>query len=151
MKYTPEELGQFLQNIIDRHREDLSILLKEEYNITEVTPANLLLLYEAYGDQFLLQMYALDENVFEGSILDHAEGDSLLTKAINIFNAGKTAVNDIKAAVKGPAPLSPEALKTEVAEEEEPKAGFTTKKILLIGLGVVVVLFIVSLIIKKSK
>lgn len=155
MKYTPEELGQFLQNIIDRHREDLSILLKEEFNMSEVTPANLLIVYDELGDRFLLWLLGLDENVFEGQLIHYAEGASILTKAIDIFNAGKTAFTQIKETVKGsPTPvLNAEALKNteEVNVDEKPKEGFTTKKILLIGLGVIVVLFVVSLIIKKSK
>lgn len=156
MKYTPEELGQFLQNIIDRHRKDLSILLKEEFNMSEVTPANLLIAYDEMGDQLLLWMLSLDGKVFEGQPLMHyAEGATLLTKAIDIFNAGKTAFNEIKESVKGKSEpvLNAEALKKteEVEVDDKPSEGFTTKKILIIGLGVVVVLFIVSLIIKKNK
>lgn len=143
MKLTPEELGQHLQQLIDRHREDLSILL-EGYGIEdEPTPALLMACFDRYGEAFTDELASIGEEVTESLPLSHVEGESLADKIFGYLATGTEALKAVNAA----------GGKTASAETEAPpKAaeGPSTKNILIVS-GVIIVALVTLLIIFRKR
>lgn len=136
---SPEEFFETLQStIIDRHPEDLSIVLNA-YGIVDVepTPVLLLALYARHGENFLRDLAA---------VLPEENASGLFGKLVDLFEKGKDIVTDIKGDNKTtPAP-------TETAtDEKKPAKKFTTKKIVVIGLVIIVVLSIVVYFVTRKK
>lgn len=136
MKST-EAFGEYLQQIIDRHRKDLSILL-EDYGIQEEpTPKLLMAMMKLHGPEFVAHLANLPEDRADGGFLKTiAKGYDLITKgkeAVKVFKGGS------EAEVEQPAPAP------------APKAKFSTKKIIGITVGVIVALIIITVIVKKAR
>jgi len=136
---TSEELGKYLQTIIERHREDLSILLRENGINDEPTPRLLILLYEKAGDDFIHELARLGEEPFATLPLDHAEG-TLVDRLSSFFQKAKAIVTGSSAQ---PNPASSQAA---VAV-----APVSTKKILLVGLAIVATLVVIYFLVKRSN
>lgn len=136
---TSEELGKYLQTIIERHREDLSILLRENGIDEEPTPRLLILLYEKAGDDFIHELARLGETPFESLPIDHAEG-TLVDRLSSFFQKAKAIVTGSSST---PAP-------TDTATAAAP-AQVSTRKILVVGLVIVVTLVVIYLLVKRSN
>lgn len=142
---TSEEFGQALQQIIDRHRQDLSILL-EDYGYDEnITPADLVTLYNANAPLLLLTM----SNLPVDRELSHIEGDTTLDKLSNLFKKGmdlfgiaRDTSNEVTA-TSGSAP----ATTAPPADQKTSK----TRIYLIVGVVVVIVLTIVLITLKRKK
>lgn len=147
-KYTPEELGQYLQQLIDRHRKDLSILLQANGVTQEPTPSLLLACYIQFGDEFIKELAKLGEEPFQGNI-SNIEGAGIVEKLTNFFEiiTGKTPAEAITGTRAGSAAPTSEA-ETETAPKKEP---ISTKKIIIIGLCIVAVLTVIYLAVRKSN
>jgi hypothetical protein len=135
---TPEEFGQYLQNIIDRHREDLSILLRRNNIEGEPTPLMLLTLYQLYGDEFLEMLAGLPLQKFDGKLADiFSKGAAIVSKVGNVANAVTGKSGSATTTTPAPAASTPAPSKT--------------KKIVIGGAIIVVVLIVVLVIVKKLK
>jgi hypothetical protein len=133
---TAEEFGQYLQDIIDRHRKDLSILLRRHGIESEPTPALLVVLYDEYGDEFIEMMEELPIENYTG--LDFRD---LLTKGRKLL--GK--VSDVTGAVAGTAGSGTKP------KDPPPPEKSKTKKIVIIGIAIVVVLTIILIVVNRKK
>lgn len=142
---TTEEFGQYLQNLIDRHRKDLSILLRSHGYNEEPTPALLVLLYNEYGTEFVEALATL--NLSDDDLL-HAEGSGLIGKIGNVLSKGAAIVGKVQD-VAGK--ISGKSSDTAVKPKEEPAKNDKTKKIIITGVIVVVVLVIIFIIVKNRK
>lgn len=127
---TPGDFKRYLQGIIDRHPQDLSIILKGLGIADEPTPDVLVLAYVRYGDALINLLAQLPES---GSLGDQLK--SLFEKGVSLVTASRTGSS--QPAVTAPAP--------------EQSTGTTTKKIVLIGGVAVVLLIVVFLIVKSFK
>ncbi len=139
--FTPEELGQFLQQLIDRHRKDLSILLAANGVDHEPTPGLLVALFEEFGSEFTDELAKLGPAAFAGMPgLDHVEGlGDLAGKVFTVFQT----IAGVKSAIDKPAATTAPAV--------EPKpSGITTRKMLITGVVVVVVLTIIFFIVRRK-
>lgn len=144
-----EEFGQYLQNLIDRHRKDLSILLSKHGYNDEPTPALLVLLYKQYGSEFVQELAKL--KLSDDDLL-HAEGSGLFAKIGNIFSKGAEVVDKVQTVAGKIAGNKSTASEPAAAppKDDEPKDN-KTKKIIIIGAIVIVVLIVTFIIVKKRK
>jgi hypothetical protein len=133
---TAEEFGQYLQDIIDRHREDLSILLKRHGIESEPTPALLVVLYDEYGDEFIEMMEELPLENYDGPNFSE-----LFTKGRELL--GK--VSKVTGAIAGPGGSGTKQ------KDPPPPEKSKTKKIVIIGIAIVVVLTIILIVVKRKK
>lgn len=138
---TSEELGKYLQTIIERHREDLSILLRENGINDEPTPRLLILLYEKAGDDFIHELARLGETPFESLPIDHAEG-TLVDRLSSFFQKAKAIVTGSSS--------GPTATDTATAAAPA-QVSTTTRKILVVGLVIVVTLVVIYILVKRSN
>lgn len=140
--FTPEELGQFLQQLIDRHRKDLSILLAANGVDHEPTPGLLVALFEEFGSEFTDELAKLGPAAFAGMPgLDHAEGlEDLAGKVFTVFQT----IAGVKSAIDKPAAT------TAPGDQEPKRSGITTRKMLITGVVVVVVLTIIFFIVRRK-
>jgi hypothetical protein len=143
---TAEEFGQSLQKIIDRHRQDLSILL-EEYGITEsdLNPAFLVQLYKKNAPLVILSL-AQTEGIEDD--LSHLEGESTVDKLEGLFQDGVALVSKVQTLA---GKISGGSTTKDPGPEPEQKSGITTKKIIIGGVIVVIVLTLILVAIKKKK
>lgn len=133
---TPEEFAQYIQQqIIDRHPKDLSIVLRAYEVFEEPTPLVLLLMYQRFGDEFLQDLAA---------VLPEDRADGFLGTLQDIFKAGKEVVTTVKDATS-----SGESTPAPTDTKPKPKK-WTTKKIVLIGVGVIVLLSVIIYFVRKK-
>ena len=146
---TTEDFGQYLQNLIDRHREDLSILLqKHGYGNIEPTPALLVLLFDRYGSEFVEELASIKN--FEGDDdLLHAEGANVVGKLTGIFTKGAEIVGKVQT-VAGKIAGKESSSSSKKPPVDPPKEN-KTKKIVITGVVVLVVLTVIFIIVKNRK
>jgi len=147
---TTEDFGQYLQNLIDRHREDLSILLqKHGYGNIEPTPALLVLLFDRYGSEFVEELASIKN--FEGDDdLLHAEGANVVGKLTGIFTKGAEIVGKVQT-VAGKIAGGKESSSSSKKPPVDPPKENKTKKIVITGVVVLVVLTVIFIIVKNRK
>lgn len=151
---TTEEFGQYLQNLIDRHRKDLSILLERNgYSIAadDITPATLVVLYNDFGSSFVQELAMLN---FEGDDdLLHAEGDSKLDKLTNVFVKGAGIIGTAGSVVSGLTKKDSTSSTEKTQAIEAPAAGMSskTKKMIIGGVIAIVVLITIFIVVKRLK
>lgn len=150
-----EQYVVYLQSMIDRNREDLSILLRNRYGIDEPpTPQLLLALYKLHGKEFL---YDLSIATNKPDDLVHIEGyedepwlggDTTTTtkekanvfdSLVKVFDFGVKAASTVKSNNKTTTAPAPNA------------AGSTTRKMIVIGAIVLVVLITIAIVIRKKS
>src|SRR5690349_12755806 len=133
---SPEDFGEYLQKLIDRHRKDLSILLKDYGVDADPTPGLLIGMMRLYPD-FIGHLANLPEERADGAFLD------TLSKGYNLISRGKEAVKVLTGEENASAAIKEDP-------KPEPKK-WSTKRIVLTGIGVVVVLIIIAAIVKRFK
>lgn len=133
----PEDFGEYLQKLIDRHRKDLSILLRD-YGIDEEPTPILLMGMMKRHPEFVGHMANLPESRADGGFLD------TLSKGYNLITRGKEAVNVLKGD-------SSQLAREPEAPEPDEKPKWTAKRIVITGIAVVVVLIIITAIVKRVR
>lgn len=134
MKSTAE-FGEYLQRLIDRHREDLSILL-EDYGIDEEPTPLLLMAMMKRDKDFVAHLANLPEDRADGNFLN------TLSKGLGLINKGKEVADVLKGKDKSTVPPPP---------PPPTKKGWSTKKIIGVSAAVIAALIITALIIKKVR
>ncbi len=135
MKST-EAFGEYLQQLIDRHHKDLSILL-EDYGIQEEpTPKILMAMMKLNGPEFVAHLANLPEDRADGNFLN------TLSKGFELITKGKEAAQVFKGGTD---------TQSEAAPLPAPKPKVSKKKIIGLTVGVIVVLIIITVIVKKVR
>lgn len=155
MVKSAEEFGQYLQNFIDRHREDLSILLRSHGIEAEPTPALLVALYNEYGGEFVEALTTLNYSGYEDEPwLGHSSGTTTATapdkknvfdSIANFFTKGTELISKVGGSKSIQTPQAP----AQPGGPNQPAS--STKKIIIIGASIVVLLIIIFIIIKNRK
>lgn len=140
-----EEFGQALQQIIDRHRQDLSILLEGYGYDDNITPADLVTLYRANEPLLMVSMSNLP---LDDEDLCHFEGESTLDKLKAFFSTGMDAFRSVKetadqATTSGSGDVSQPA-------NPAPKTS-KTKMFIIVGVVVAIALTVILISLKRKK
>jgi hypothetical protein len=124
---SPGEFGQYLQNLIDRHPQDLSIILTGLGIDAPASPYILVLAHERYGDVLTRALERLPESNFSG-----VNWKDLFNQGIDLITGGNS-----DSAPNAPAP------------ETDDNNKWSTSKIVLIGLATLAILVTIYIVIKK--
>lgn len=149
---TAKDFEKYLQGLIDRHYNDLSIILKKLGVNEDPTPQVLLSTFLTYGKTFSKYLALLPEE--KATSTGWEKFQDLFTKGTAIVTAGAAAYQAVNSALNPGQGYAPQGTPTYVPNEPPPPApekNKDTTKIVVIGAIVVVVLVVVFIVIKKFK
>lgn len=146
---TAKEFEKYLQSLIDRHYNDLSIILKKLGVYEAPTPQVLLSTFLTYGQTFSKYLALLPEE--NATSTGWEKFQDLFTKGTAIVTAGAGAYQAINSALNPNQVSQPGYVATGIPSPEQPTPApeTSTTKIVVIGAIVVVVLIVVFIVIKK--
>lgn len=139
----PQEFVSYLEGLIDRHENDLSIILSHLGIANPPTPARLIYAYEKFPIRFTQLLSELEGDLSFTGVNIAGSAATKQTGLQKLFSAGKDIIGAFKGESASPAPANG-------GDEPKPKK-ISTKRIIIIGVVVIVVITVAIILIKKFK